>query len=50
MLIGITSYSNENKFYIKRPYCEAILRAGGIPLIIPHITDEDKLRVIVGKV
>lgn len=34
-IIGITTSVDETRYYLNRAYVEAILRAGGIPLILP---------------
>ncbi|MBQ8249575.1 MAG: gamma-glutamyl-gamma-aminobutyrate hydrolase family protein [Clostridia bacterium] len=38
-LIGITTSSNnDGDFFLRRQYCSAVLRAGGIPIMLPPVS------------
>ncbi len=46
-VIGLTCYTDRDKYYLYHEYCEAIVDAGGIPFIIPYIDDTDKLKAVI---
>ena len=45
--IGLSCYGDRDKYYLYREYVSAIDAVNGIPIIIPHILDKDKLLKIV---
>ena len=46
-IIGITpSMEGEGKVFLHRSYSDAVIRAGGIPLVIPFVTEPDTIRQI----
>jgi putative glutamine amidotransferase len=45
-LIGITMSLEEKRFTLTKYYTEAITQAGGVPLLIPHLSDERLLQQI----
>ena len=52
-LIGITASSVEQRgsafgevYVLTRKYAEGVLRAGGVPVIVPYNLDEDSLQVL----
>lgn len=46
-LIGLSVSQDETQSYLKSTYINAILKAGGVPILIPILTDGDVLRKIV---
>lgn len=52
-LIGITTYNTKNKFErdiaaVQHTYIRAVTQAGGIPILIPAILQEDELNELYG--
>lgn len=50
-LIGITSRLDleENTHYLRRYYSEAVAAAGGVPVLIPLLTDREYLTALMGR-
>ena len=42
-VIGISDFCNGGTVTVSRTYFDAVLRAGGVPVLIPLIGDEQKL-------
>jgi putative glutamine amidotransferase len=48
-IIGITLYEHESRYMQKPDYVRSVENAGGVPLLIPYITNSDSLdRIIEG--
>lgn len=45
-IIGITPSMEGGKVFLHRSYADAVIRAGGIPLVIPFVTEPDTIRQI----
>jgi putative glutamine amidotransferase len=49
-LIGITiSYDGEHTLSLRRDYHDAVLQAGGIPILLPYLTDEQEMEELIDK-
>ena len=51
-LIGVTAYMelNQSRYMVSRANMQSIYEAGGMPVLLPYVTDEQELKQIVNRV
>ncbi|SFJ06972.1 gamma-glutamyl-gamma-aminobutyrate hydrolase family protein [Thermoflavimicrobium dichotomicum] len=50
-LIGITlSFDQESRFCLSRYYTDAVIKAGGVPILIPHLLESRQLEKVMHQV